>query len=155
MPKLMVNGVEQDAALEDTAPLLWALREDLGLTGTKFGCGVAACGACTVLVDGQPTRSCVLPLAAVAGKSIHTIEGAAARKPYAAVRAAWIAEQVPQCGYCQSGMVMATIALLERLPAPSDADIDAAITNICRCGTYPRIRKAIHRAAAGLAKGDG
>jgi isoquinoline 1-oxidoreductase subunit alpha len=152
MPKLRVNGVERNVALEETAPLLWALREDLGLTGTKFGCGIAACGACTVLVDGQPTRSCVMPLGAVVGKSVHTIEGAAARKPHAAVQEAWIAEQVPQCGYCQSGMVMAAIALLEEMPAPSDADIDAAITNICRCGTYPRIRKAIHRAAAALAK---
>jgi len=153
MTKLMVNGVERDAGLEDTAPLLWALREDLGLTGTKFGCGIAACGACTVLVDGEPTRSCVTPLAAVAGKPIHTIEGAAARKPWPAVREAWIAEQVPQCGYCQSGMVMATLALLEKKPAPTDAEIDDAITNICRCGTYPRIRRAIHRAAAALAKG--
>jgi isoquinoline 1-oxidoreductase subunit alpha len=153
MPKLNVNGAERDVGLEESAPLLWALREDLGLTGTKFGCGVAACGACTVLVDGEATRSCVTPLAAVAGKLIHTIEGAAARRPWPAVREAWIAEQVPQCGYCQSGMVMATIALLEQKPAPTDADIDAAITNICRCGTYPRIRKAIHRAAAALAKG--
>jgi isoquinoline 1-oxidoreductase alpha subunit len=152
MAKLSVNGVVRDVALEDGAPLLWALREDLGLTGTKFGCGVAACGACTVLVDGRATRSCVLPIAAAAGKPIHTIEGAASRAPYAAVREAWIAEQVPQCGYCQPGMVMATIALLEANRAPSDADIDAAITNLCRCGTYPRIRKAIHRAAAQLAQ---
>jgi len=153
MPKLNVNGAERDVGLEESAPLLWALREDLGLTGTKFGCGVAACGACTVLVDGKPTRTCVTPLAAVAGKTIHTIEGASARAPWPAVHEAWIAEQVPQCGYCQSGMVMAAIALLERNPAPSDADIDSAITNICRCGTYPRIRKAIHRAAEALAKG--
>jgi len=152
MAKLLVNGVEREAGLEEMAPLLWALRDALGLVGTKFGCGVAACGACTVLVDGQATRSCVMPLAEVAGKPIHTIEGAAARKPWPAVREAWIAEQVPQCGYCQPGMVMATIALLESNPAPTDADIDAAITNICRCGTYPRIRKAIHRAAAQLAK---
>jgi isoquinoline 1-oxidoreductase subunit alpha len=150
MPRIVVNGVARDVALEDGAPLLWALREDLGLTGTKFGCGVAACGACTVLVDGQATRSCVTPIAAVAGKPVHTIEGAAVRAPYAAVRDAWIAEQVPQCGYCQPGMVMATIALLEANGAPTDADIDAAITNVCRCGTYPRIRKAIHRAAAQL-----
>ncbi|HEX5091111.1 MAG TPA: (2Fe-2S)-binding protein [Burkholderiales bacterium] len=148
-----MNGTERDVALEDEAPLLWALRDALGLTGTKFGCGVAACGACTVLVDGQATRSCVHPLAAVAGKPVHTIEGAAARRPFAAVRGAWIAEQVPQCGYCQPGMIMATIALLESNPAPSDADIDAAITNVCRCGTYPRIRAAIHRAAAALKAG--
>ncbi len=152
MAKLRVNGTEQDVPLEETTPLLWALRDALGLTGTKFGCGIAACGACTVLVDGQATRACVMPLAAVAGKTIHTIEGAAARAPFAAVREAWIAEQVPQCGYCQPGMVMATVALLESNPAPTDAAIDAAITNICRCGTYPRIRKAIHRAAAELAK---
>jgi len=154
MAKLMVNGVEREAVLEDTAPLLWALRDALGLTGTKFGCGVASCGACTVLLDGQPIRSCVYPLAAAAGKSIHTIEGAGARKPFAAVRAAWIAEQVPQCGYCQPGMVMATIGLLEANASPSDADIDAAITNICRCGTYPRVRKAIHLAAAKLKGGE-
>lgn len=150
MAKLSINGTEQDVPLEESTPLLWALRDALGMTGTKFGCGIAYCGACTVLVDGQPTRSCVMPISAVAGKPIHTIEGAAAREPFAAVRDAWVAEQVPQCGYCQPGMVMATIALLEANPAPSDADIDGAITNICRCGTYPRIRKAIHRAAAAL-----
>ncbi len=150
MAKLNINGTEQDIALEESTPLLWALRDALGLTGTKFGCGIAYCGACTVLVDGQATRACVMPLAALEGKPIHTIEGAAARKPFAAVREAWIAEQVPQCGYCQPGMVMATIALLEANASPTDADIDAAITNICRCGTYPRIRKAIHRAAGAL-----
>jgi isoquinoline 1-oxidoreductase alpha subunit len=153
MARLTVNGTDYDVPLEETTPLLWALRDALELTGTKFGCGIAACGACTVLVDGQATRACVMPLAAVEGKPIHTIEGAAARKPWLAVREAWIAEQVPQCGYCQPGMVMATLALLESNPAPTDADIDAAITNICRCGTYPRIRKAIHRAAAELARG--
>jgi isoquinoline 1-oxidoreductase alpha subunit len=150
MAKLTINGNAQDIPVEEATPLLWALRDALGLTGTKFGCGIAYCGACTVLVDGQATRSCVMPLAALEGKQIHTIEGAAARKPFAAVRDAWNAEQVPQCGYCQPGMVMATIALLEANPAPSDADIDAAITNICRCGTYTRIRNAIHRAAAAL-----
>jgi len=153
MAKLIVNGAERDVSLEDETPLLWALRDGLDLTGTKFGCGVASCGACTVLVDGKATRSCKFPLAALAGKPVHTIEGAAARRPFAAVREAWIAEQVPQCGYCQPGMIMATIALLESNPAPSDADIDAAITNVCRCGTYPRIRAAIHRAAEALAKG--
>jgi isoquinoline 1-oxidoreductase alpha subunit len=153
MARLSVNGTEQDVSLEQDTPLLWALRDALGMTGTKFGCGIAACGACTVLVDGQATRSCVMPIGELGGKAIHTIEGAAARKPFAAVREAWIAEQVPQCGYCQPGMVMAVIALLEANPAPSDADIDAAITNVCRCGTYPRIRKAIHLAAAELAKG--
>jgi isoquinoline 1-oxidoreductase alpha subunit len=150
MAKLTINGVEKDAAVEDAMPLLWVLRETLGLTGTKFGCGVAACGACSVLVDGVPVRSCVTPLAAVAGKAITTIEGAASRAPWAALREAWIAEQVPQCGYCQSGMLIATIALLEANPQPADAEIDAAITNICRCGTYPRIRKAIRRAAGRL-----
>jgi isoquinoline 1-oxidoreductase alpha subunit len=153
MARLSVNGTEQDVSLEQDTPLLWALRDALGMTGTKFGCGIAACGACTVLVDGQATRSCVMPIGELGGKAIHTIEGAAARKPFAAVREAWIAEQVPQCGYCQPGMVMAVIALLEANPAPSDADIDAAITNVCRCGTYPRIRAAIHLAAAALAKG--
>jgi isoquinoline 1-oxidoreductase alpha subunit len=153
MARLSVNGTEQDVSLEQDTPLLWALRDALGMTGTKFGCGIAACGACTVLVDGQATRSCVMPIGELGGKAIHTIEGAAARKPFAAVREAWIAEQVPQCGYCQPGMVMAVIALLEANPAPTDADIDAAITNVCRCGTYPRIRKAIHLAAAELAKG--
>ena len=150
MARLTINGVGKDAAVEEDMPLLWVLRETFGLTGTKFGCGVAACGACSVLVDGAPVRSCVTPLSAVAGKPITTIEGAAGRAPWAALREAWIAEQVPQCGYCQSGMLIAAIALLESNPQPTDADIDAAITNICRCGTYPRIRKAIHRAAGRL-----
>jgi len=150
MAKLTVNGVEKDAPVEDAMPLLWVLRETLGLTGTKFGCGVAACGACSVLVDGAAMRSCVTPLAAVAGKAVTTIEGASSRKPWPALREAWIAEQVPQCGYCQSGILLASIALLEANPKPSDAEIDAAITNICRCGTYPRVRKAIHRAAGRL-----
>jgi isoquinoline 1-oxidoreductase alpha subunit len=150
MAKVTINGVEKDAPLEDAMPLLWVLREAFGLTGTKFGCGVAACGACSVLVDGVPTRSCVTPLATVARKQVITIEGATSRKPWPALREAWIAEQVPQCGYCQSGMLIACIALLESNPKPTDADIDAAITNICRCGTYPRVRKAIHRAAERL-----
>ena len=150
MAKLTVNGVEKDAPVEDAMPLLWVLREAFGLTGAKFGCGVAACGACSVLVEGAATRSCVTPLAAVAGKSVTTIEGAASRAPWSALHEAWIAEQVPQCGYCQSGILMASIALLESNPKPTDAEIDAAITNICRCGTYPRVRKAIHRAAGRL-----
>ena len=150
MAKLTINGVEEDALLEDAMPLLWVLREAFGLTGAKFGCGVSACGACSVLVDGAATRSCVTPLSAVAGKSVTTIEGATSRKPWPALREAWIAEQVPQCGYCQSGMLMACIALLESNPKPTDAEIDAAITNICRCGTYPRVRKAVHRAAERL-----
>jgi len=150
MAKLTINGVEKDAPLEDAMPLLWALREAFGLTSVKFGCGVAACGSCSVLVDGAATRSCVTPLAAVAGKSVTTIEGAASRKPWTALREAWIAEQVPQCGYCQSGLLIACIALLESNPKPTDAEIDSAITNICRCGTYPRVRKALHRAAGRL-----
>ncbi|MDE2092920.1 MAG: (2Fe-2S)-binding protein [Burkholderiales bacterium] len=131
-------------------PLLWALRDVLNLTGTKFGCGVAACGACTVLVDGQAVRSCVTPLAAVAGKRIVTIEAlGGADRPHP-LQAAWVAHQVPQCGYCQSGMLMAAAALLAKTANPSDAEIDAAITNICRCGTYPRIREAIKAAAAAM-----
>jgi isoquinoline 1-oxidoreductase alpha subunit len=131
-------------------PLLWALRDVLHLTGTKFGCGVAACGACTVLVDGQAQRSCVTPLAAVAGKRIVTIEAlGSADRPHP-LQTAWIAHQVPQCGYCQSGMLMAAAALLAKTALPTDADIDAAITNICRCGTYPRVREAIKTAATAL-----
>jgi isoquinoline 1-oxidoreductase alpha subunit len=128
-------------------PLLWVLRDVLNLTGTKFGCGVAACGACTVQVDGQAVRSCVTPLSSVAGREVKTIEAlGSAEKPHP-LQAAWIAQQVPQCGYCQSGMLMAAAALLEKNPHPSDADIDAAITNLCRCGTYQRVRAAIHSAA--------
>jgi isoquinoline 1-oxidoreductase alpha subunit len=126
--------------------LLWVLRDEVGLTGTKFGCGIALCGACTVLIDSKPTRSCTLPLSAAAGKSIVTIEGLSADRSHP-VQQAWIAESVPQCGYCQSGMILAAVALLERTPAPTDTEIDNAMTNICRCGTYGQIRKAIHRAA--------
>ena len=151
MPRLLINGTARDAEVEGSTPLLWVLRDTLGLTGSKFGCGVASCGACSVLIDGRATRACVTPVASVVGKAITTIEGAGGRAPWAALREAWIAEQVPQCGYCQSGMLMASIALLETKLSPSDSDIDAAITNICRCGTYPRIRKAIRRAAARLA----
>lgn len=149
MIELTVNGRPQRIDTEPETPLLWVLRDELGLTGTKFGCGVAACGACTVEVDGQATRSCVLPVSAVAGKAVRTIEGrddALMR----ALQAAWLAEQVPQCGYCQSGMLMAASALLAATPQPTDAQIDAAITNLCRCGTYPRVRAGIHRAAAAL-----
>jgi len=143
MITLTINeqGVEVDAA-PDT-PLLWVLRDHLGMTGTKFGCGVAACGACTVLLDGAPVRSCVLPLSACADMSITTIEGIASGGEPHPVQAAWVAEQVPQCGYCQSGMIMATVALLRANPHPSDEDIARGITNICRCGTYPRIKAAI------------
>jgi isoquinoline 1-oxidoreductase subunit alpha len=127
-------------------PLLWVLREDANLVGTKFGCGIAACGACTVLVDGVATRSCVMPVSAVAGKLVTTIEGISEKGP-SAVQKAWIELQVPQCGYCQSGFIVATTALLEKTPDPTDADIDAAITNLCRCGTYPAMRAAIKKAA--------
>ncbi len=145
--ELQVNGKAVQVDAEPDMPLLWLLRDVLGMTGTKFGCGVAACGACTVRVDGKPTRSCVTPVSSVTGRRIQTIEflGDAGR-PHP-LQAAWIAEQVPQCGYCQSGMLMAAAALLESKPRPTDADIDEAITNICRCGTYQRVRAAIHRAA--------
>jgi isoquinoline 1-oxidoreductase alpha subunit len=149
MPDLLLNGKAQPLpGVEADAPLLWVLREELGLTATKFGCGVAACGACTVHLDGQPTRSCVLPLGAVRG-AVTTLEGLQGDPLMRRLQAEWLALQVPQCAYCQSGMLMAAHALLRRQPRPSDADIDAAITNLCRCGTYPRIRAAIHRAAAG------
>ncbi len=146
MVQITVNGVVQDLDVEPDMPLLWALRNELGLTGTKFGCGVAACGACTVHVNGNPVRSCVTPVSAVDGASITTIEGlayAAGGGALTAVQQAWIEHQVPQCGYCQSGMVMAVSALMASNPAPSDADIDSAISNVCRCGTYPRVRNAI------------
>ena len=150
---LSINGQTRtlnDAAVDPAMPLLWVLRDVLNLTGTKFGCGVAACGACTVLVDGQAVRSCVTPLASVAGKPVRTIEALGTAGTPHALQAAWVAHQVPQCGYCQSGMLMAAAALLAKNPNPNDADIDAAITNICRCGTYPRIRDAIKTAAIAL-----
>jgi len=150
MSSLRLNGrtVPVDAA-PDT-PLLWVLRDHLGMTGTKFGCGMALCGACTVHVDGQPTRSCITPLSAVRGKSVTTIEGVDGKVAHA-VQAAWDKLQVPQCGYCQSGQVMSATALLSRMPRPTDADIDAAMSgNLCRCGTYARIRAAIHDAADAL-----
>ncbi len=146
--KLIINGKAHEVDAEGDTPLLWVIRDDVGLTGTKFGCGIGACGACTVLLEGEPTRSCVLPLSAVAGKSITTIEGLSADKSHP-VQKAWIAESVPQCGYCQSGMILTAAALLKRRPHPTDTDIDRAMTNICRCGTYDRARKAIHRAAGG------
>ncbi len=153
MTQLNVNGRAVTVDADPSTPLLWALRDNLGLTGTKFGCGVAACGACTVHVDGQAQRSCVTPLAAVAGRSIRTIEGLSEGGTPHALQKAWLAHQVPQCGYCQSGMLMAASALLAKNPAPTDADIDRAMTNICRCGTYQRVRAAIKDAArAGGAK---
>jgi isoquinoline 1-oxidoreductase alpha subunit len=133
--------------LEDDTPLLWVLRDTIGMTGTKYGCGIAQCGACTVHVDGVAMRSCSIPASAVAGKQITTIEGLAPNGKLTAVQQAWLDHDVPQCGYCQSGMIMAVTALLKQKPKPTDADIDAAITNICRCGTYQQIRAAIHAAA--------
>ena len=144
---LNINGLSVKTDADPTMPLLWVLRDELNMTGTKFGCGVAACGACTVHIDGQAVRSCVMPLAAVEGKKIRTIESLGTADKPSVLQAAWITEQVPQCGYCQSGMLMAATALLERKPKPTDADIDEAMTNICRCGTYQRVRAAIHRAA--------
>ena len=149
MITLNVNGRSVQADVEADTPLLWTLRDALGLTGTKFGCGMAQCGACTVHLDGEPIRSCVTPVSAVGDKKVTTIEGLSADGSHP-VQQAWIAEQVPQCGYCQSGQIMAAAALLARTPTPSDGDIDKAMAgNICRCGTYQRIRKAIHTAAAG------
>ena len=150
--KLTVNGQEHDVSVSDDMPLLWVLRDVLGLTGTKFGCGMAQCGACTVLVDGQPVRSCVRPAAAVAGRSVTTIEGLSLEGDHP-VQKAWAEIDVVQCGYCQSGQILAAAALLKVNPNPSDADIDAALSgNLCRCGTYQRIRRAVHRAAE-LAEG--
>ena len=146
MVQFKVNGKPVKVETESEMPLLWVLRDELGLTGTKYGCGVAACGACTVHLDGEPLRSCVMPVGAVAGKSVTTIEGLSAAGEHP-VQKAWVDLQVPQCGYCQSGMIMAAAALLAARPAPTDADIDVAMTNLCRCGTYPRIRAAIHAAA--------
>lgn len=143
---LTVNGTPHTVDVAGDTPLLWVLRDNLGLTGTKFGCGVGQCGACTVHVEGTATRSCSLPVSTVGEKKITTIEGLSTDRSHA-VQQAWIAEDVPQCGYCQSGQIMAVAALLTTTPKPTDADIDTAITNICRCGTYPRMRAAIHRAA--------
>ena len=147
MAKLNVNGKTVDVATEADTPLLWALREQVGLTGTKFGCGIAQCGACTVHIDGAPVRSCVVPISAIKPtQKIVTIEGLSKDSTHA-IQKAWIALDVPQCGYCQSGMIMATTALLKRKPKPTDADIDAAITNICRCGSFQEVRIAVHAAA--------
>ena len=149
---LNVNGRTVQVDAEDDTPLLWVLRDTLGMTGTKFGCGAALCGACTVHVDGQPMRSCSVKASALAGREITTIEAIAADRNHPLV-AAWIEEQVPQCGYCQAGQIMTATALLKRTPNPTDADIDRAMTNICRCGTYAEIRAAIRKAQAAMAKG--
>jgi isoquinoline 1-oxidoreductase subunit alpha len=147
MLRLSINGRTEEVDVDPDTPLLWVLRDTLGLTGTKFGCGIAQCGACTVHIDGVATRSCSVPVSAVDGNQIITIEGLSANGSMHPVQKAWIAHDVPQCGYCQSGMIMAVAALLKDNLQPSDSDIDAAITNICRCGTYNRIRSAIHTAA--------
>ena len=148
MAKLNINGTVRDVSVEADTPLLWVIREHVGLTGTKYGCGVAQCGACTVHIDGDAVRSCSLPVSAADGRQITTIEGIAQGNVLHKVQAAWVAHDVPQCGYCQTGMIMAVVALLKEKPKPTDADIDQAITNICRCGTFQQVREAIHMAAS-------
>ncbi|MDB4728197.1 (2Fe-2S)-binding protein [Saprospiraceae bacterium] len=147
MMELIINGKSHQIDVESSMPLLWVLRDELDMTGTKYGCGVASCGACTVMLDGVATKTCTLPVSAVEGKEIKTIEGVATEGQLSEVQKAWIEHQVPQCGYCQSGMIVAAEALLDTNPAPTDEDINGAINNICRCGTYQRIRAAIHTAA--------
>jgi isoquinoline 1-oxidoreductase subunit alpha len=146
MPELTINGKLRKLDVEDEMPLLWVLRDELGLTGTKFGCGVASCGACTVEMDGKAVRSCAVPFSAAVGKSVRTIE-AAPDRIVAALQSAWVTLQVPQCGYCQSGMIIAAAALLRSHPIPTDTDINNSVTNLCRCGTYHRVRAAIHLAS--------
>ena len=145
--KITVNGQDHSLDVEPDTPLLWAIRETLGLTGTKFGCGISACGACTVHLNGRAVRSCTVPVSVAEGAEVTTIEGLAREGALHRVQQAWIAHQVPQCGYCQSGMIMAISAFLDQVPTPSDDEIDAAITNICRCGTFARVRRAIHAIA--------
>ena len=147
MARLNINGKSHEIDVDPTTPLLWVIREQVGLTGTKYGCGVAVCGACTVHIDGAAVRSCSVPVSSAAGKKITTIEGLAANGKLTKVQQAWLQNDVPQCGYCQSGMIMAVTALLQKTPKPTDAQIDAAITNICRCGTFQQVREAIHAAA--------
>jgi isoquinoline 1-oxidoreductase subunit alpha len=148
MISLNINGKSHQVDVEPDTPLLWVIRDTIGMTGTKYGCGIAQCGACTVHINGEPTRSCSVPVSDAAGKKITTIEGLAANGKLHKVQQAWVDNDVPQCGYCQSGMIMAVAALLKKNPNPSDADIDKELTNICRCGTYQNIRAAIHAAAA-------
>jgi len=148
MARLTVNGKSQDIDVDPDTPLLWAIRENVGLTGTKYGCGIAQCGACTVRVDGEAVRSCSMPVSAAEGKAITTIEGLAQNGALHKVQKAWIDHDVPQCGYCQCGMIMAVAALLKEKPKPTDDDINNAITNICRCGTFQQVREAIHAAAS-------
>ncbi len=147
MARLTINGKSVEVNVNPSTPLLWAIREQVGLTGTKYGCGIAQCGSCTVHIDGAAVRSCVLPVAAAEGKKITTIEGLAGGGVLHKVQKAWLDHEVPQCGYCQTGMIMAVAALLNSKPKPTDADIDAGITNICRCGTFQQVREAIHAAA--------
>jgi isoquinoline 1-oxidoreductase subunit alpha len=147
MVRLNINGKTVDVDVEADTPLLWVIRENVGLTGTKYGCGIAQCGACTVHIDGVATRSCAMQVSEAVGKQITTIEGLATNGDQHSVQKAWIENDVPQCGYCQSGMIMAVAALLKEKPKPTDAEIDAAITNICRCGTFQQVREAIHMAA--------
>jgi isoquinoline 1-oxidoreductase alpha subunit len=147
MQSIHVNGKSHSVDVTPDTPLLWALREQLGLTGTKYGCGVAQCGACTVLIDGQPIRSCSYPVSAVGRQKVETIESLEKNGRLTKVQQAWVEHEVPQCGYCQSGMIMATTALLRKSPKPTDAEIDANISNICRCGSFQEVRKAVHAAA--------
>ena len=155
MKTLNINGQKFQTDADEDTPLLWVIRDEIGLTGTKFGCGIAACGACTVHVDGAPVRSCSYPLGAIESETITTIEGLGTPEALHALQAAWIEHQVAQCGYCQSGQIMSAAALLEDTPNPTDADIDAAMSgNLCRCGTYPRIRAAIHAAAKTIDAGQ-
>ncbi len=155
MTRFEVNGQATDVNLPDNMPLLWVLRDELGMTGTKFGCGMALCGACTVHMDGQPIRACVTPISAVAGRAISTIEGIESDPVGQAVQQAWVENNVAQCGYCQAGQIMSAVSLLKTTPAPNEEQIDSAMSgNICRCGTYPRIRAAIQQAASHLAQGE-
>ena len=147
MARLTINGKTSEVDVDPNTPLLWAIREQVGLTGTKYGCGIAQCGSCTVHIDGKAVRSCVVPVAGAVGTQITTIEGLAVGGKLHKVQKAWVDFEVPQCGYCQAGMIMAVAALLEAVPKPTDADIDSTITNICRCGTFQQVREAIHAAA--------